>query len=95
MSENAFISFLQQLLTMLDKNDPSSVDLARNALSSVVSLASASGKADGVTLRTMRAAKSAFNYLVEHAEDFAGTPGHYGENEKKRTRLRNMLYPGC
>ncbi len=50
MSEKAFISFLQQLLTMLDKNDPSSVDTARSALSSLVSLAEASGKADGVTL---------------------------------------------
>ena len=95
MSERAFISFLQQLLTMLDKNDPSSVDLARSALSSVVSLASASGKADSVTLRTMRAAKSAFPYLVVHADEFAGIPGRYGENEKKRTRLLNMLYPGC
>ena len=95
MSENAFISFLQQLLTMLDKNDPVSVDTARSALSSLVSLAETSGKADGVTLRTMYAARSAFLLLAEHAEDFAGAPGKFLENEKKRSRLLNMLYPGC
>ncbi len=95
MSENAFISFLQQLLTMLDRSDPASVDMARSALSSLVSLAEASGKADGVTLRTMYAARSAFPFLVEHAEDFAGAPGKFPENEKKRSRLLNMLYPGC
>ncbi len=95
MSENAFISFLQQLLTMLDKNDPASVDTARSALSAVVSLAETSGKADGVTLRTMRAARNAFPFLVKHAEDFAGAPGAFLKNEKKRSRLLNMLYPGC
>ena len=52
-------------------------------------------RADGVTLRTMYAARSAFPFLVEHAEDFAGAPGKFPENEKKRSRLLNMLYPGC
>lgn len=82
MSENAFISFLQQLLTMLDKNDPASVGTARSPLSSLVSLAETSGKADGVTLRTMYAARSAFLFLAEHAEDFA-TPAHHPVSKER------------
>ena len=95
MSTRSFILFLQELLTMVDKDNPLSVQAARNALSSVIALARASKKADAITLRTMDRAETNFMVLVDHQEDFAGRPGSFTENEKKRRWLLHALTPGC
>ena len=95
MSTKRFIEYLQELLTMMNKDDPSSVGTAKNALSAVVALAFASKKADPLTLRIMKAAENSFEYLAAHADDFSGVPGSYFENEKKRKRLLQMLSPSC
>lgn len=95
MSLRNFIAYLQQLLTMVDPKDEASYELARKALEATVELAFASGKADSVTLRAMRRAQDEFFYLVKSAEDFAGKPGHFRENEQKRHRLESVIVPHC
>lgn len=52
MSFNNFISFLQQILTMVDENDRCSIALATSILSSTIALAEASGKVDPITRRS-------------------------------------------
>ena len=95
MSLANFLSYLQQLLSMVDPKNKYSIGLAKNALSATISLARASGKADFTTLRAMVRAENQFQDLVEHAKDFAGVPGQYKENEQKRHRLEMMLVPHC
>lgn len=95
MSLANFISYLQQLLSMVDPKNKYSIGLAKNALSATISLARASGKADPITIRAMVSAEYEFQNLVEHAKDFAGSPGKYKENEQKRKRLEMMLVPHC
>ena len=95
MSFNNFLSYLQQLLTMVDSDNEYSVALACNALSATINLARISGKADSVTLRTMMMAEQQFTYLAEHREEFAGVPHEYEQNERRRRRLGLMLRPGC
>lgn len=95
MSAKRFIIFLQELLSMVSPEDDLSRTAAKNALISVVALAFASHKADAITLRIMRCAEDSFDYLVVHAEDFAGKPGDFVENEKRRRRLLQMLNPSC
>lgn len=95
MSLENFISFLQQLLTMVDKKDAYSTALAKSILQSVVELAKASQKVDGRTLRAMDTAVGEFEELVLHAKEFAGKPGEILENEQKRSRLTMMLLPSC
>ena len=95
MSLANFISYLQQLLSMVDPKNKYSVGLAKNALSATIALARASKKADPITIRAMVSAEKEFENLVEHAEDFAGVPGKFKENEQKRHRLEMMLVPHC
>lgn len=95
MSFNNFISFLQQILTMVDENDRCSIALATSILSSTIALAEASGKVDPITRRTMRMAENSFYDLVSHSKEFAGEPGDYKGNEQKRRKLGLMLKPGC
>lgn len=95
MSLNNFLSYLQQLLSMIDPKNKYSVALAKGALSSTVSLAIASGKIDGQTERIMRAANTMFEYLAENAKDYAGKPGKFDENERRRHRLLMSLSPSC
>lgn len=95
MNENGFLMFLQQLLTMVEKTEPASVQCAKNALENVYALARQSGKSDSLTIRMMDSAIRLFDRLVWHKEDFAGQPGDYAGNEAKRHHLRMMLWPGC
>ena len=95
MSMDNFLSYLQQLLTMVDSTDAYSVALAKTALSTIIALAKASGKANSVVLRAMTVAERRFECLVEHKDDFAGIPGEYQENEVKRQRLAHIVRPGC
>ena len=95
MSLNNFLSYLQQLLSMVDPANKYSVALAQAALDATVKLVRASGKADAVTMRTMVNAQREFRYLASHRDEFAGIPGDYNGNEQKRRRLGLMLQPGC
>lgn len=95
MSFGNFMMFLQQLLTMVEKKDEYSIALARSILQSTIALAKASGKVDGMTLRTMMMTVNRFDNLVQHAEEFAGKPGDISGNEQKRRRLEMTLRPGC
>lgn len=95
MSMDNFLSFLQQLLTMTEPDSPASVALARSALASVAGLARSSHKADSVTLRSINTAEQSFSFLIQHREDFIGTPGDYRGNQIRRQRLAHVVAPGC
>ena len=95
MSLNSFLIYLQQLLTMVDSTNPYSVELAKSALRETFVLARLSEMADGFTLRTMKNALDTFDHLVSSRDQFAGVPGEFQENERKRRRLCAMLQPGC
>ena len=95
MSLDNFLSYLQQLLTMVDSRNPYSVELAKAALRETFVLAKLSETADGFTLRTMSMALESFDHLALNRDQFAGVPGEYQENQKKRKRLGMMLVPRC
>ena len=95
MSEQNFLSFLQQILTMVDPENIESVEMGRMALSAVIRLAKSSEKVNGITLRMMYRAQRDYDDLVANADHFAGKPGQYLENEQKRRRLANAIRPGC
>lgn len=95
MSLNNFISYLQQILSMIDPEDKYSVALGKNALSVTIALAVASGKVDAKTEQVMRIAEHQYRYLAENAKDFSGKPGKFEENEKRRRRLLTVISPGC
>lgn len=95
MSVENFLSFLQQLITMTDPDDKAAVALAKSALFAVSGLARSSGKIDPMTNRIMLCAEMRLELLIRHKADFAGTPGDYAGNQRKRHRLLNMLSPGC
>lgn len=95
MSEERFLEFLQQLLTMAESGDQELVELARTALMSVVQLALKSGKVGQKTRQLMILAVDRFELMIIHAADFAGKPGEVYDNQKKRRRLLQMLRAGC
>ncbi len=95
MSLNNFLSYLQQLLSMVDPKNRYSVELGKIALSSTVFLARTSQKLDAQTERCMITADKMFEHLAKNAQDFAGKPGKYQENEKRRRRLLMVLSPSC
>ena len=95
MTTTNFITYLQQLLTMLDAQNAYSVALAKQALSATIALAETSGKVDAITRRAMHRAEENFSLLAEHADDYIGKPGQYRENEQKRQRLKMMVIPYC
>ncbi len=95
MSLNNFISYLQQILSMIDPKDKYSVALGKSALNATIALALASGKVDGLTHRAMMLAEGEYKYLAENARDFAGKPGKFDENEKRRRRLLMVISPSC
>lgn len=95
MSMDNFLSFLQQILTMVEPANESSAALAKAALTSVLGLARSSGKADAITIRSMMIAEREFEYLVRHKYDYAGVPGEYQKNQVKRQRLAHMIVPSC
>jgi len=95
MSMNNFLSFLQQILTMVEPKNAGSMALAKAALTSIVGLAKSSGKADAITIRCMMIAEREFEYLVGHRDDYVGVPGEYQKNQVKRQRLAHMIVPSC
>ena len=95
MSFDNFLSYLQQLLTMVSPENQHSIALAKTALSNTIMLAHESGKVDSMTFRSMKRAEQLFNFLVNHADDFKGVPGDFTGNKHKRTRLAHIIQPGC
>ena len=95
MSLNGFLTYLQQLITMVDAADPRSVGYARAALKNTVELARLSGKAGGPAMRVMVRALDQFDDIIRVRNQFAAEPGEFQENERKRRRLCAMLQPGC
>lgn len=95
MSLDNFLSFLQQILTMVDKKDVNSVALAKSALETTVQFAIASKKVDNLTQSVMTTAIHAFDYLVENSKDFAGKPGDLLGNKQNRRKLQMAIMPSC
>ena len=95
MTIDNFLSFLQQLLTMVDPQNEESIRLGRDALESIVELARSSGKVEPYTLHAMFYAEHDFEVLVRHADEFIGVPGRFELNAKRRRRLRMALQPHC
>ena len=95
MTFDNFLSYLQQLLTMVDADNEYSVALAQNALSAIVYLARISGKADAITIHSMVDAEDQFRYLVSHRDEFIGVPGEYEKNRKRRRKLGMLIRPTC
>ena len=60
MSMDNFLSFLQQILMMVEPENVSSVASAKAALITVLGLAKSSGKADAITIRSMMIAEREF-----------------------------------
>lgn len=95
MSLNNFLSYLQQLLTMVDKNNPYSVGLVKASLSSTIALAKGSHMIDGYVRRVMAGAEKQIDMLILHSDDFKGVPGQYEENAHRRKRIELICYPHC
>ncbi len=95
MTRSNFLSFLQQLLPMIDPRNKYSVALAKQAFSATRALAMASGKVEAEVARAMYTAEERFEYLAENARDYNGKPGDYNENEKRRRRLWMTIAPSC
>lgn len=95
MSINNFIAYLQQILSMIDSKDKYSVALGEAALNATIALAQASEKIDEETYRAMMIAQREYRYLAENAKDYAGKPGRFDENEKRRRRLLMAISPSC
>lgn len=95
MSLDNFISYLQQILSMINPKDKYSVALGKSALSTTIALAISSEKVDPLTHRTMMRAEDQFEFLAQSAKDFAGKPGDFDGNEKRRRRLLMSITPSC
>ena len=96
MSIENFLSFLQQLLTIVDPEDPQSVNMVKSLLLDLKILSDHTTKPFGFSTRSLiTAANSEINYLIAHSSEFAGKPGEYDANRKKRQRLQFLLTPHC
>lgn len=95
MSEEDFIKLLQDILTMVDPEDPNSIALGKITLETLFNLGVNSGKVDGLTARMMLRAREGFKFIVERKVEFEGKPGAFLENEQKRRRLMMMLSASC
>ena len=95
MTFENFLSYLQQLLTMVDSENEYSIALAHSALKSTIDLASISGKADPITVRSMEIAEMEFYSLAKHRGDFIGVPGEYEMNARRRRNLGLTIRPSC
>lgn len=95
MSLESYIKLYQELLTMVDPENPYSVEQAENILRQILFMARISQKADALTIRCMHAGAHEFSAIVRHRDDFAGKRGDFHGNEAKRQRLMHMLGPHC
>ena len=95
MSEEGFLLFLQEIITMTDKKNAYSIAYGKNLLKQLADFAILSKKVDPVTYRMMMEAIRSFDFIMENKGDFAGVPGDYHRNQAMRNRLAMMLRPGC
>ena len=96
MTTENFLSFLQQLLTIVDPKDQQSVNMVKSLLLDLKILSDHNTKPFGlVTRRMITVANLRIDYLIEHSSEFAGKPGEYDANHKKRQRLHILLTPHC
>ena len=95
MTLNNFLSYLQQLLTMVDPSNKYSCGLVKASLSSTVALAVGSGKADAYCIRVMRGAEANIDRLIVHADEFKGYTGAYELNMHNRKMLEQVCRPHC
>ena len=95
MSLDSFLSYLQQLITMVDPEDPYSVDLAKDALDATVEITLKSQMASQVVQDVMKEARREFQFIVKHKDSYARVPGDLIMNGIKRRRLGTILRPGC
>lgn len=96
MSFDQFIRFLQSLLTMVSKNNTEeSIKKGTEILHNLYNLALSSHTADMQTTLAIRVACGEFEYLAYNADQFAGVPGQYSQNQAKRQRLSMVVTPHC
>ena len=95
MSVEQFLRFAQSVLTMVDPDNPKSVEAGRKTVSELRKLASHSGKCDYTVVRMIGMLEEHFKDFCDHREEFAGIPGDSARNRAKRQRLGSALYPGC
>ena len=97
MSLKDYLKFLQNLITMLDPNDKQSCECFENALRAVFQMMRMSGKADGITMEHAWEAQlpHSVHALIRMRDEFAGVPGEYEKNKKKRERLLHVIAPHC
>ena len=96
MTVENFLSFLQQLLTIVNPNDQQSVNMVKSLLLDLKILSDHDTKTFGrLTYMTIAAANSQIDFLIEHSSEFAGKTGEYDANYKKRQRLHILLAPHC
>ena len=96
MSTENFLSFLQQLLTIVDPKDQQSVNMVKRLLSDLKTLSDYNTKSfEMFTRKMIEAANLEIDYLIAHRSEFAGKPGKYDANYKKRQRLHMLLAPNC
>ncbi len=95
MSKRGFIAFLQELLTMTNPDDTRTVHLAHMVLWNIIEMVEKTKTADPFTRRLMFMADYSLDVLIQQREEFIGVPGQTAENEKKRARLLQFIYPSC
>ena len=95
MSLQSYIRLYQELLTMVDPNNPYSIEHALGILRQILFMAEQSKMANAETIEYMDAGIYQFEYLAKHHDNFAGKPGDFHGNEAKRQRLMHMLIPHC
>ncbi len=73
MTQKEFISFLQQLLGLVDIRNDCSIALAKNALQAMVTLALDTRKIDKTTETMMKSAVDDFDNLLKNRDEFINT----------------------
>lgn len=95
MTYESYIKFLQEVLTMVDNTDPHSIAHAKSLLQVLKGFVASSGMISPLTERIMNMSIAKFDYLAAHKHDFAGVPGDFNNNQRKRDRLAAVLQPAC
>ena len=93
MTQSNFIFLLQQILTVTDKDNTYSVAFGKSVLESVISMAEASDKCSQQTKKVMTMALGCFDFLAQHADEYAFVQGEDEENAKKFQLLDNAVDP--
>ena len=93
MSFEMFVRLLQSLITMADR--PENIKKALDILASLDEMCDTTDKIDRRTAYAIHVAADSFNIFVARRSEFAGIPGEFHTNKKKRQRLAMYLMPSC